>query len=62
MRKSVIAGERMNIDILLAEKGLFNTRRDLAQAKYNYLLSYLKLNQLGGSLEVDDFQKVAIYF
>jgi protease secretion system outer membrane protein len=62
MRKSVLAGERVNVDILLAEKGLFNTRRDLAQARYNYLLSYLKLNQFGGSLEVDDFQKVAIYF
>ena len=62
MRKSVIAGERINVDVLLAEKGLFNTRRDLAQTKYNYLIAYLKLNQLGGSLEVDDFEKVAIYF
>ena len=62
MRKSVMAGERINVDVLLAEKGLFNTRRDLAQTKYNYLVAYLKLNQLGGSLEVDDFQKVAVYF
>ncbi|WP_129560421.1 TolC family outer membrane protein [Polynucleobacter hirudinilacicola] len=62
MRKSVQAGERINVDILLAEKGLFNTRRDLAQTKYNYLVAYLKLNQLGGSLEVNDFEKVAVYF
>ena len=62
MRKSVLAGEKINVDILLAEKGLFNTRRDLAQTKYNYLIAYLKLNQLGGSLEVDDFQKIAVYF
>jgi len=62
MRKSVMTGERINVDVLLAEKGLFNTRRDLAQAKYNYLLSYLKLNQFGGSLEVGDFQRVAAYF
>jgi protease secretion system outer membrane protein len=62
MRKSVMAGERINVDVLLAEKGLFNTRRDLAQTKYNYLVAYLKLNQLGGSLEVNDFEKVAIYF
>lgn len=62
MRKSVLAGERINVDVLLAEKGLFNTRRDLAQTKYNYLISYLKLNQLGGSLEVSDFEKIAIYF
>lgn len=62
MRKSVLAGERINVDVLLAEKGLLNTRRDLAQAKYNYLLAYLKLNQLGGVLEVEEFQKVASYF
>lgn len=62
MRKSVMAGERINVDVLLAEKGLFNTRRDLAQTKYNYLVAYLKLNQLGGSLEVEDFEKIAIYF
>jgi protease secretion system outer membrane protein len=62
MRKSVLAGERINVDVLLAEKGLLNTRRDLAQAKYNYLLAYLKLNQLGGVLDVGEFQKVASYF
>ena len=62
MRKSVLAGERIRVDVLLAEKGLFNTRRDLAQTKYNYLIAYLKLCQLGGTLEVDDFQKVATYF
>jgi protease secretion system outer membrane protein len=62
MRKSVLAGDKINVDVLLAEKGLFNTRRDLAQTKYNYLVAYLKLCQLGGSLDVDDFQKVATYF
>lgn len=62
MRKSVLAGERINVDILLAEKGLLNTRRDLAQAKYNYLLAHLKLNQVAGVLEVEEFQKVASYF
>jgi len=62
MRKSVLAGEKINVDVLLAEKGLLNTRRDLAQTKYSYLIAYLKLCQLGGSLDVDDFQKVAAYF
>jgi protease secretion system outer membrane protein len=62
MRKSVLAGERINVDVLLAEKGLLITRRDLAQAKYNYLLAYLRLNQLAGVLEVEEFQKVASYF
>jgi protease secretion system outer membrane protein len=62
MRKSVMAGDKINVDVLLAEKGLFNTRRDLAQTKYNYLIAYLKLCQLSGSLDVDDFEKVATYF
>lgn len=62
MRKSVAAGDKINVDVLLAEKGLFNTRRDLAQTKYNYLIAYLRLCQLGGSLDGDDFQKVAAYF
>jgi len=62
MRKSVLAGDKINVDVLLAEKGLLNTRRDLAQTKYTYLIAYLKLCQLGGSLDVDDFQKVATYF
>jgi protease secretion system outer membrane protein len=62
MRKSVLAGDKINVDVLLAEKGLFNTRRDLAQTKYSYLIAYLRLCQLGGSLDGDDFQKVAAYF
>lgn len=62
MRKSVMAGERINVDVLLAERVLFNARRELAQARYNYLISYLKLKQLSGSLEISDFQNVAGYF
>jgi protease secretion system outer membrane protein len=62
MRKSVLAGERANVDVLLSEKSLFNTRRDLAQVTYGYFLAYLKLNQLSGNLEVEEFQKIASYF
>ncbi|MEY3106043.1 MAG: hypothetical protein RIT35_204 [Pseudomonadota bacterium] len=62
MRKSVQSGERINLDILLAQKGLFLTSRDLSQAKYGYLIAYLKLFQLGGSLDPIDFNQVALYF
>ena len=62
MRKSVMSGEKINLDILLAQKSLFLTSRDLAQGKYNYLLAYVKLLQLGGRLEVEDFQAVASNF
>lgn len=62
MRKSVVSGERVNLDILLAQKVLFLANRDLAQTKYNYLIAFLKLHQLSGTLVVNDFEKVARYF
>jgi protease secretion system outer membrane protein len=62
MVQSVRNGERTNVDVMLAQKNLFNTRKDLAQAKYNYLLAYLKLRQQGGTIDLTDFQKIATYF
>ena len=62
MRLSIKGGERINMDALLADKGLANARRDLAQAKYNYLLSFLRLKQQAGILTSDDLQEVATYF
>jgi protease secretion system outer membrane protein len=62
MRKSVASGEKINLDILLAQKGLLLTSRDLAQSQYNYLTAYLRLHQLGGSLEMADFLTITQYF
>jgi len=62
MRLSIKGGERINMDALLADKGLANAQRDLAQAKYNYLLSYLRLKQQAGNLTSEDLQHVARYF
>lgn len=62
MRKSVKGGERINLDVLLADKGLATAQRDLAQSKYNYLLSYLRLKQQAGNLSTEDLQMVASYF
>lgn len=62
MRLSVKGGERINMDALLADKGLANAQRDLAQSKYNYLLSYLRLKQQAGNLTSEDLQQVAAYF
>jgi len=47
---------------LLADKGLANAQRDLAQSKYNYLLSFLRLKQQAGNLSSEDLQEVALYF
>ena len=47
-------GVRINIDVLNAQSQLFQTKRDLAQARYNVLLGNLRLRQANGSLSADD--------
>lgn len=49
-RKSVQGGERVNLDVLNAEQQLATTRRDLAQARYDYLLAWIKLHYQAGVL------------
>jgi outer membrane protein, protease secretion system len=62
MRKSVQGGQRINLDILLADKGLSTAKRDLAQAKYSYMIAQLKMKQQAGSLNLEDLEKVALNF
>jgi outer membrane protein len=47
-------GVRINIDVLNAQSQLFQTRRDLAQARYNVLLADLRLRQASGTLTAED--------
>ncbi len=51
-------GVRINIDVLNAQSQLFQTRRDLALARYNVLLGHLKLRQANGSLRPEDLQPI----
>ena len=51
-------GVRINIDVLNAQSQLFQTKRDLAQARYNVLLGTLKLRQAAGTLTPDDVQAI----
>jgi len=51
-------GVRINIDVLNAQSQLFQTKRDLAVARYNVLLGGLKLRQASGSLGLDDLNAV----
>ncbi|HEY3045868.1 MAG TPA: TolC family outer membrane protein [Polaromonas sp.] len=51
-------GVRINIDVLNSQSQLFQTKRDLAQARYNVLLGDLKLRQANGSLSPEDLQKI----
>jgi len=47
-------GVRINIDVLNSQSQLFQTKRDLAQARYNVLLGGLRLRQANGTLSPTD--------
>ena len=61
-RQSIKGGVRINLDLLNAQQQMYTARRDLAQARYNYLLSYLRLRNAAGTLGGADVQDVASYF
>ncbi|MBI6897192.1 TolC family outer membrane protein [Pseudomonas putida] len=61
-RKSVRGGERVNLDVLDAEQQLFGARRDLAQARHEYLRAWLQLRYLAGVLEAGDLNVLNRYF
>ncbi|MBC5765884.1 TolC family outer membrane protein [Ramlibacter albus] len=52
-------GVRINIDVLNAQSQLFQTKRDLAQARYNVVLGHLKLRQANGTLTPDDLTRLS---
>lgn len=61
-RKSVTGGHRVNLDVLTALQQLYLTRRDLAEARHTYLLSYLRLHAAAGKLDGDSLGKIAACF
>ena len=51
-------GVRINIDVLNAQQQLFQTRRDLAVARYNTITNSLRLKAAAGSLREEDIEEV----
>ena len=51
-------GVRINIDVLNSQSQLFQTKRDLAKARYDVLLGQLKLRQAAGVLKKDDVESI----
>ncbi|MDM0087828.1 MULTISPECIES: TolC family outer membrane protein [unclassified Variovorax] len=51
-------GVRINIDVLNSQSQLFQTKRDLAVARYNVLMGNLKLRQASGTLTPTDLQPI----
>lgn len=61
-RKSVQSGLRINLDVLNAQQQYYTFERDLAQARYAYVLAWLRLRAAAGVLNPDELQRVAAYF
>jgi outer membrane protein len=51
-------GVRTNLDVLNQQQQVFQTRFNLAQAYYNFLISELKLKQAVGTLTEDDVARI----
>ncbi|UGQ45470.1 TolC family outer membrane protein [Massilia endophytica] len=61
-QQSILGGVRINLDLLNAQQQLYTNQRDLARARYNYLVSGLRLRAAAGMLTFDDVREVASYF
>jgi outer membrane protein len=51
-------GVRINIDVLNAQQQVFQTRRDLAVARYNTITNSLRLKAAAGALREEDVEEV----
>lgn len=59
MRRGMTAGIRTNTDVLDAERQMFVAKRDLAQARYEVLMSTLQLKSASGVLSERDVAEIA---
>ena len=51
-------GVRTEVDVLNAQQLFYSARRDLAQARYNFLLSRLRLEAEAGELDEEDLKEI----
>ena len=54
-------GTRTSVDVLDAQRELFRALRDLAEARYGYVLDVLRLKRAAGALSEDDLRLIAIW-
>jgi protease secretion system outer membrane protein len=59
--QSIKGGVRINLDLLNAQQQLYASQRDLAQARYSYLLGLLRLRGLAGMIGDSDVREIAAY-
>lgn len=51
-------GTRTIVDVLISTQNLFNAKRNLADVRYRYVVSTLRLKQAAGTLTSDDLQAI----
>ena len=51
-------GMRTNLDVLNVQQNVFSTRRDLAEAYFNYLIGVLRLKPAVGTLTEQDVEDI----
>lgn len=61
-QRSIVGGERTNLDALDAERQRLEALRDLARARYDYLLAWLSLRWQAGTLDDADIDRVGACF
>jgi protease secretion system outer membrane protein len=59
--QSIKGGARINLDLLDAQQQLTTSQRDLAQARYTYLLALLRLRAAAGTLTDADIRQIGAY-
>lgn len=57
-RRSIVGGERTNLDALDADRQRLEALRDLSRARYDYLLAWLSLRWQAGTLDDADIERV----
>lgn len=51
-------GTRTSVDVLLAQGNLFRSKRDYAQARYDFILKLLEIKYAAGLLSADDIEQI----
>jgi protease secretion system outer membrane protein len=60
--QSIKGGVRINLDLLNAQSQLVTTRRDLAQARYSYLVGLMRLRAASGTMAPEAVREIAAFF
>ncbi|WP_336963786.1 TolC family outer membrane protein [Sphingobium aquiterrae] len=61
-QRSIVGGERTNLDALDAERQRLEALRDLARARYDCLLAWLSLRWQAGTLDDADIERIGTCF